>query len=752
MSRIVINLDWETYSETDLKAVGAYAYATCPTTDILVMSARVQGEKHLRRWRPGQPYPFADIHPRDIEIRAWNSQFERLIWNHVAVRRYGWPVLDLEQFVCTSAQARMMAAGPAKLEKAAPFYGLKIRKDMKGHALMLKMCKPATEAQQTKFFSTHDAVLRGLMDFGGERAGVRAIEALREAAKCCHHTPDNLNRLHDYCDEDVWTEIDVGRILPLWHKDDLEDFWLNERINDRGLVVDVDFAQAAVGYAEDEKAYFASEVIDITGGAVKTPRQFVKIKEWLLPLLSDAAQDVAKFYEDGKEKYSFDADTRANLLAEASADADWIAHDPADADDIVEFLELLDAAGKSAVSKYQAILDRAVEGYSDGYNERVHGCYMFAGASQSTRFSSVGIQMHNLVRDVPDNGVRLIKAFTRGDERDIRQGCQELADTINAKRKGVRPVAPEPIHALARLVRPTITGCRRGDFDLVWCDWSSIEACVLPWLTLDLDADARLEMLRRGEDIYLKSASDITGRKITKADEFERQAFGKVPELSLGYLGGKGAFKAMAKNYGVRLPDAQIEEIVKKWREANPWAQRFGARCEQAAMAAIERPGVGYSAGRLEYIFDKGALGGLGALFCVLPSGKEICYPDARIEMVKTSWGKWQPGITARKSSWHPKKGEDEWPRVSLWQGLLVENASQAIATGDILRLGLRRCERAELVVCGHTHDEIMIESADPQRDGPRLLALMTKRPPWPGADALPLRAEWGAGFRYKVK
>lgn len=763
---VIIHHDKETWSEADLKACGAYAYSLHPSTDCLLTSGVVEhpnGERTgVHRWRPGMSYPYADIHPDDIEIHAWNSQFERLIWNNVMVPRYSWPRLALEQFVCISAQARMMAAGPAKLEKAAPFYGLAVRKDNAGHQLMLKMCRPATEAQQLKYVMSLPNY-----ELCTQEGYQWARDIAFERAKRCHHTERDLDRLHDYCDQDVWTEIGIADILPPWHPDDLEAFWENERINDEGIIVDLEFAREATQYAGEEAAYFSQELALLTGGKIDKVTQAARLSKWFAHLMSDAALDVATWYDNGQKKLSFDADTRGNLLAQASADLDWLAYAPdhettfhagtpdeftlSDGELIAEVLELREAASKSAIGKYQAMINRAVQG-PDGL-WRVHGCYILAGASQSTRFSSTGIQMHNLVRDVPKNTKALMSAFKRADEPAIRGECEVWASAHNARLADTqRPVKPEPIHVLARLVRPTIMADPSGRFDFAWCDWSSIELCTNPWLSLEPSADALLAMLRAGEDIYLKTASDITGRTITKEDEFERQAFGKVPNLSLGYLGGAGAFKAMAKAYGVRLDDATVRRVVSAWREANPWAARFGRAAEIAAMRALERPGETFHAGRLAYLYLPDDLGGLGALLCILPSGKELCYPDPRIELVTTSYGKVQPCVTARKAAWSPKKDAKDWPRVAVWQGLLIENAAQAVATGELLRLGLARCRAEGLIVVAHTHDEIMIRTPDPMRDGPRLMRLMTQAPDWPGAETLPLRAEWGAGFRYKVK
>lgn len=734
MSRVIVHHDKETYSEIDLTEVGAYKYARDASTDCLLTSGRVDGERELRRWRPGDPYPYADIDPADIEIHAWNSQFERLIWRHVMVPVYGWPELELEQFVCVSAQARAMASGPAKLDTAGKFFNTGHRKDNKGHLHMLKMCRPATEREQLDYLRKHPG------DF--------------EGAKRCHHTKANMDRLHAYCDPDVLTEEELAHLLPPWTQDLLEAFWRNERINDNGIVIDLEFAQAAAGYAGQEKAYFARRIIEITGGAVETPRQFQRIQKWAWPLMSDEARKVCEWYDNGEKKISFDADTRSNLLSEAAQDITWIAHDPyftstvggeeyTDAELLTEFIELLDAAGKSTVSKYTTLANMALQ--DDEGNFRVHGVYMFAGASQSGRYSSIKLQAHNLVREVPDNTDALISAFKRNVEKDVQAEVKLWSEA-----KGRNGVA-EPIHALGQLVRPTLIGCPDNRFDLVWGDWSSIEACGLPWLSLDPRADDRLALLRRGEDIYLKTASKLTGHTVTKEDKFERQAYGKVPELSLGYLGGVGAFLAMAKNYGVRLLESQIKKIVKDWREDNPWAMDFGEACVNAAMSAIRRPGAGFSAGRLNYVYDPDELDGIGALLCILPSKRVISYPGARIQIVSNPWGEsW--GITAMKSAWQPKKGEpwEHWPRVTLWKGLLIENPTQAICA-ELLNLGLKRAEKAGLIVCAHTHDEIVIESEQPERDAKRLHDIMTQRPPWQGADAFPIRAEVEFGYRYKV-
>lgn len=635
-----IHLDFESYSKVDLTKIGVYKYADHPSTDVLLASYAIGGTDPAR-WRPGDPYPFADVHDRlgnDAFILAWNSNFERIMWQRVMCERYGWPMLPLHAFICVAAWARDTAASPSKLEMAGMFFDRHTQKDMKGHRLMLQMCKPATEAQQLKWLQKEGRAMfaRGCVE-----------EEVQYAADRCHHTPENLARLHTYCDGDVEVERGIAEILPEWDWQEVEQFWESERINDRGLCVDVEFAAAAADFADEEKADLADRLHDVTDGEVSTPRQFARFQAWALPRMSKAAVKLTTWYDNDVKKHTFDADARANLMAACEDDPEFLS------DEVLEAVKILDEAGKSTISKYISIRDRASTNYNDG-RERVHGLYMFAGGAQTGRYSSVGIQAHNLVRDVPKEAGDQIEAFVSRNDRRIR--------SFGA-----------PIHTLGKLVRPTITGDPKDEFDLIWGDWSSVEAILLPWLSLDPDAEDVLATFRRGEDIYIKTAAAILGKPPGQITKEERQSHGKVPVLSLGYGGGQWAFKAMAKNYGVRMDDKTVERIIKNWRAANPWAQRFGKACEAAAQTAMDLPGRDYSAGRVSYRLEPDALGGMGALFCTLPSGRRICYPDPSIEIVEKEWGD-TLCILCRKGAWRPAKDSTEWPRIAVWKGLMVEN------------------------------------------------------------------------------
>jgi DNA polymerase len=216
-----------------------------------------------------------------------------------------------------------------------------------------------------------------------------------------------------------------------------------------------------------------------------------------------------------------------------------------------------------------------------------------------------------------------------------------------------------------------------------------------------------------------------------------RRQVGKVAELALGYQGGSGAFQAMARGYEVIVGKSDAERIKDKWRKANPWAVKAWKNYETAAMRAVKNPGTRYNTGRVSYFCVAGILVGAKTLFCELPCGRLLTYPDVRLEMVPTPWGEERLGLTAMRSNWTPKATEKEWPRSSLYGGLLCENATQATAA-SLLRYALRAALEAGLKVVLHVHDELVVECA-PNAKPDMLHAIMNTAPAW--AEGLPLHA-----------
>ncbi len=632
----MIWLDFETRSECDLPARGPYNYSRHPSTQVLCMAYAINdGEVEL--WTPDQPFP------REIlshQIRAHNAAFERLILWYVLCPDLDLPEPALEQFYCTAAQARSNCA-PGSLEDVGRFAGASMKKDHKGAALVRKCCLPPFK-----------------------------------------HTADDLAALFKYCKQDVRAMRAISKSLRDLSPEELADYHVNERINDRGVKVDVDLCLAAMRYSEAERVEIEARVVELTEGAVTSVRS-PKMRQWVLERLGPEARKLAR----SKDKDSIDKTVRANLLAMENPDE----VPPA----VAEVIQCADDLWASSTAKFGRLAALA-----DDEDRRVRGAFVFAGGAATGRAASYGAQVHNFPRKSAKEPVELRHALVRGHAVVPRFG-KRVTD------------------ALKSMLRPALV----ADHSFVVADWSAIEGRVNPWLC---GAEAKLDIFRQRLDPYKVNAAATYGVRYEDVTDEQRQV-GKVQELALGFGGSTGAFAAMGRGYGVRFEEAQARRIVDAWRRANPWAVMFWQDLERAYMSAMRHPGHEFNAGRVTYFYDK------QHLWYMLPSGRVLCYPFARFE---------GEHLTYAKASWKPAADATEWPRARLWGGLACENVTQASAH-DILRAALRQCEG----VVAHVHDEIVIETAEPERVRAELERIMVTPPAW--AVGLPLAVEAKIMARY---
>jgi DNA polymerase len=134
-----------------------------------------------------------------------------------------------------------------------------------------------------------------------------------------------------------------------------------------------------------------------------------------------------------------------------------------------------------------------------------------------------------------------------------------------------------------------------------------------------------------------------------------------------------------------------------------------------------------FSAGRVTYLYDG------EHLWYALPSGRVLCYPFARLE---------QDGVSYAKAAWKPAADATEWPRARLWRGLACENITQAVAN-DLLRYSLRQLDDVVL----HVHDEIVVETSEPEIVVEKMKQVMCTPPAW--GVGLPLDIEVNTMTRY---
>ena len=641
-------IDFETRSRCDLKTTGADKYAASPTTEVLCMGWMMQGDYHAAVWVPAHGGP-PDLLRDALEdgtclIAAHNARFDQLIYEYLMVNDYGFPPIKQERWYCTSAQARLNGL-PANLDDATRAIDAHHKKSHRGSYLIKQLCIPAKETGQF------------------------------------NSAPALMDELYRYCAQDVMATSSLikntRRMSDVEHRD-----WLaNERINDRGVRIDTELAELCMSYAAAERDAINAELTGLTAGAVTRYTQGKRIKDWALATQGAELADMMSVVRDGVPKISLDKGVRAKVLD--AADAGELNLD----DRVYNVFAALDDGNKSSVSKYKTMLARAED---DG---RVRGSFVYAGC-QTVRFSSRGLQLHNMRRDAMlASDAVLTKAM-------MSQGHQ-LSDVMTQ---------------LARLLRPTLIP--QDGHVYVAGDWSSIESRALAYIADDPVADVKLKEFKQGKDMYLRAADDI-------GKPGERQ-LGKVIELSMGYGGGVGAFKAMARNYNINLPDDEINDHKNAWRVSNSWAPELWARLEKQAKWAINHPDKKAKVSRgIVYYFTPDLMG--GTLICELPDGTLLSYPQARVE---------DQQITAMKAAYGMPADATEWPRYSLWGGLLAENVTQAFCAA-LLRSALFKVDAVM-----HVHDEIILEvpTAEGQQCADMLQKIMETPPKW--AEGLPLVAE----------
>jgi DNA polymerase len=423
------------------------------------------------------------------------------------------------------------------------------------------------------------------------------------------------------------------------------------------------------------------------------------MRKWVLDRVGPQALKLATVYKDGIAKLSIDKNVRANLLVLAEEQPDEI---PAD---VAEVIQCADDLWASSVAKFNRAASLA-----DEEDDRVRGAFVFSGGSATGRASSFGLQVHNFPRKCAADPALAREAMVRGHSIVPKFGTR-VTDVL----KG--------------MLRPALMAAPGKH--LVVADWAAIEARVTPWASKTNSGSAKLAIFERGEDVYKHNAAATFRVGYDDVTKDQRQ-IGKVQELACGFAGGIGAFAAMGRIYNVVLNESESRRMVDGWRRANPWAPAYWGGLERAYMAAMRNPGHEFSAGRVTYLYDR------QHLWYVLPSGRVLCYPMARFDD--------EGNITYAKASWKPAADAKEWPRARLWRGLACENITQAVAN-DLLRYSLRRLDEKGLDVVLHVHDEIVLETTDPDAAAATLLDSMTTPPTW--AAGLPLNAEVATMTRY---
>jgi DNA polymerase len=655
----------------------------------------------VKRWvTPDIHDPMAFLRTCPPELRAWKGYFAA--WNSAFDRHLlgaELDAMDIDAWLDMMAQAAYNNM-PLGLDRAAKSTGYE-GKQTNGKKLIDLFCRPDGATPQS-----------------------RPVEW----EQFCSYADIDVEQMQLFCQSSVPVPFSI------W-----EEFWVSEAVNDRGLPFDRKMAEGGAALAEVLKERTNEDVKRITKGAMHSVRQYAVAPQWCfdrldeLPSVQALPVAAERQLQDGtiQRKFKMDRPIIARMIAglEQANEEQGLT----DAEhDVLEFLYVREFGASAAPAKFEKMLAMATR------EDRVPGQYVFSGATQTGRYSSRGVQVHNMTRSA-------VGGIEREDEvaRAITEGTPY--DTFAERFGNVGKT-------LSLMIRPTI--CAEPGKLLVWGDWSSIEAVGLPWLA---KAEHRLDVFReiqadpKSPDVYLRAvagmysydAQDLQRRKNEGDGEVKKlRQRGKIAELSLGFNGGPGALQSMAANYGMQFEASEAKEIVDRWRAANGWAVDFWAEVWDAFLRAYNDPGTPYPAGRV--VYQGVQMGKDRWVVCYMPDGRPLFYRKVRQREVK-EYDPFDPSIVL--SSEMKLSFEGEGGVKYLWPGLLVENITQGICA-SILRQALIRVEAEPLLeLIGHTHDEIItqVDEADEERAQKRLAEIMIEPLDW--YDGIPLGVDtdaWG--------
>ena len=660
-------IDFENRSRLALGETNIYKYARHPSTEVLCMAYSIDGGP-VELWRPGDLFPFEKQWP-DVRLLAFNAEFELMIWSEICTPRHGWPQIYADMMDCL--QARSAYAGwPRGLDSVCTAIGLgKEGKDMEGNAVMNRLCKPV-RASGNPVAQVGCEYLGGLFD----------------------KSEDKHQRNYEYCIRDVNAEHHVHRVAPDLPPAEKELWLVHQRINDRGVPVDIDLCRNASSLAVRERKHYSERLAKITGRDDITPNCSVWLKDWL-------RGRGYPFHSLGKQC----VETALGLTPGMPA----LDLQP----ECMEVLEIRKLCRDAAVTKYDAILNHAEA------DNRCRGAHVFYKAGPG-RFAGAGVNfmnMRRLAESEIESNIEWADRVSEADETDL----DEIYEDLRLTGKGVIPT-------LGSMVRFAV--CAPPGKKLVVCDYSSIEYRVLHWLaddtrTLKIIADFDAG---KGDDPYKIAAALIYAKVVADVDKAERQ-IGKVQVLGCGYMSGANTFQAFCAGYGIDMTHERAQEIVRLYRRNNPLVVNLWYSIGKCAVKTV-RTGRSTKVGRIEF-FTRGS-----TLNVRLPSGRLMKYYDPKI--VDGRYGDEIEAIDQRSGG-----------RRAVGLPILVENCDQA-ASRDLLADALIKCDLAKLPVVLHCYDEIVMEVDENDNETPGILRKIMRDPPsW--ARGLPIDAKLGEGRRY---
>ncbi len=594
-----LGIDIETYSSNDITACGVYKYVEAEDFAILLFAYSVDGgEVQCVDIASGEELPSdikAALTDSKVVKTAYNATFERIClskWLGVDGR------LDPTQWRCTMVRAARM--------------GLPLSLAQCGEALHLENGKMAEGRALIRYFSVPNKQTRG-----GVTRIVRHMPS---------DDPERWATFKRYNIRDVEVEQAILAKVRRLEVPEFDErlYTADQRINDRGVMVDRTLVDNASRFDLEYKAELLEKAKELTG--MDNPNSPTQIKAYIANATGFTIDSLSKKnLDDYEEQFKY-----------------W--------PKVKRLLAIRRELGKTSNKKYSAIQDCVC---NDG---RVHGLLQFYGAARTGRWAGRLVQLQNLPQNHLDNIGYARGLVRQGDLDEFEMNYSNVTQT------------------LSELIRTAFVAKPGCTFHV--CDFSAIEARVIAWIAGETWV---LDSFRKGHDIYCETASKMFGVPVEKhgANAGLRQK-GKIAVLGLGYGGGPAALEAMG---GAKMGLSQDEEkdIVIKWRDSNPNIVKLWRTVEQASLTAIKT-------GRSIEI-HRGIIVSYrwGLLLITLPSGRTICYPRAKVTEEENDGARGShEGIEYEGVNQTTKK----WGKVRTYGGKLTENIVQATARdilGEVL-------------------------------------------------------------------
>lgn len=516
-----MSIDLETYSNVDIKKCGAYKYAESDNFEILLFGVSVDGSPvKVYDLACGDTIPeeiLAAISDENVTKWAFNAAFERICLSNWLKRHYpeyftGYSIpedpaskyLDPASWKCTMIWSAYLGL-PLSLEGAGAVLGLQEQKLKEGKDLIKYFCTPCKPTKVN----------------GGRTRNLP------------EHDPEKWDLFKSYNQRDVEVEMSIQKRLIKYPVPDFvwDEYHLDQEINDRGIMLDMDVVNNAIAFDEKSKSALMIQMQNITG--LDNPNSVVQMKDWLS--------------DNGIEAESLGKKDVKNMIPETDGD-------------IREALKLRLQLAKSSVKKYQAMQNAVCK---DG---RAHGMFQFYGANRSGRWAGRLIQLQNLPQNHMNDLAEARELVRTGDYDTLEMLYDDIPDT------------------LSQLIRTAFVA--RPGYKFVVSDYSAIEARVLAHLAGET---WRSEVFAQGKDIYCASASQMFGVPVEKhgINGHLRQK-GKIAELALGYGGSVGALKSMGA-LEMGLSEDELQPLVDSWRASNPMITAYWWDIDRAVKTTIRQ-------------------------------------------------------------------------------------------------------------------------------------------------------------------